>query len=83
MTTLVVDGNKFCPGCDDERPLVEFGKRKHSKDGYAPRCRSCTNDQRREYRANNLERAREVDNAWYAKSNSRLPGVFPCLMDQR
>mgnify|MGYP000872898381 FL=1 len=69
MRTLAVD--KFCPGCDTRKSLDEFGKRKHARDGYAPRCRPCTNVQRREHRASNLERAREVDAASYQRSKDK------------
>ncbi len=30
---------KYCPGCETEKPLAEFGK--HSRRGYQSYCKSC------------------------------------------
>lgn len=35
------DGKKRCSKCRETKPIVEFGKNRTHKDGYAHHCRSC------------------------------------------
>lgn len=47
---------KTCRGCEEARPLSEFGKHAGSPDGLRPRCKACTRAEGIAYRAKNAER---------------------------
>lgn len=38
--------SKHCPGCDEEKPLSFYYRRKASPDGYGHRCANCENPSR-------------------------------------
>ena len=40
---------KYCPGCEDDRPVKEFSKNKAKKDGLCSQCKSCEATRNREY----------------------------------
>ena len=42
---------KKCSGCGVFKPLLEFGKRKDSKDGRTGKCKCCNNRMTKEYRS--------------------------------
>ena len=41
---------KECSKCGEEKPLTDFSKHKHSKDGHAWRCKACASAYSKEYR---------------------------------
>ena len=64
---------KICSQCGKEKSLLEFYKRKGSKDGFCPHCKICGNFYTKQYRKNNPEH-----NIWmgfiercYTKNNER------------
>lgn len=52
---------KQCSRCQKAKPLSEFWKDSGQKDGRAVWCRECSLEYRREWRKNNLEKARATD----------------------
>lgn len=50
---------KICSSCREEKHLDKFYKRKSSPDGYAPHCKICDNDRRKEWRKNNPEKQQQ------------------------
>lgn len=50
---------KVCNKCREEKPAVDFCRRKDSPDGYDYRCRACEAKRRADYGSKNLERDRE------------------------
>ncbi len=62
------------PACQD-RPFEDFNKFARSKDGYAPRCRDCTNEDRRRRHAKNPEPHRAEVKA-YQRANPDKRAVW-------
>ena len=52
---------RTCTGCGKTKPVTEFGKNMREPDGLMKRCRACTNESNRAYRAR-VGRAKA--NAW-------------------
>lgn len=48
---------KICSKCGNEKLLVEFSKRKDSKDGYNNQCKLCLSEKRKEWWGNNQEKS--------------------------
>ncbi|MFC3744462.1 endonuclease VII domain-containing protein [Paractinoplanes deccanensis] len=44
----VPEGSKWCPDCEEVKPLVDFARTKASKSGYHTYCRPCHNARGRE-----------------------------------
>lgn len=61
---LRAQGLKRCPGCDQVKPLEDFAKDKHRKDGRKSQCKACE----AEYREANRERILEY-NRQYREAN--------------
>lgn len=40
------EGYKRCTKCSEMKPLSDFNRRQHSKDGYHPRCKKCVTEAR-------------------------------------
>jgi len=57
---------KVCSKCKIEKPLEEFTKNKHLKNGVISRCKECSNKYLRELNAKNPERARNAVKKWQA-----------------
>jgi formylmethanofuran dehydrogenase subunit E len=66
---------KFCPKCEQEKPIEDFAADKSRKDGKQVGCRSCYSkyykankekhaENGRVWRDNNRERVRELSRAW-------------------
>ena len=80
---LAKDGMKKCSNCGEVKPVGEFAKDKHNKDGYHCWCKTCKNKQQLEYSRSEKGRAtqqRAVDRKIgqkYAKcvSNPKCPRV--------
>ena len=62
---------KFCPDCDEERPISEFGKRYDRRDGLKPYCRKHINLRQKKYRKDNPEFAEKdrLNSREWAKNN--------------
>ena len=56
---------KTCTICGTEKPLTEFHTRSNRNSGKETRCKDCSNEHKRQYRANNKEKIR----AWNKKRN--------------
>ncbi|MDR5729322.1 MAG: HNH endonuclease signature motif containing protein [Terriglobia bacterium] len=52
---------KYCPKCETEKPLSEFGKHKKAKDGLRRECLVCSRLIRAEWKLQNAEKAKEID----------------------
>lgn len=46
---------KYCGGCEKDRPLAEFYKRRASKDGLSYRCMACVTEYRLSHRVETAE----------------------------
>ncbi len=44
---------KYCPRCEQIKPLLEFGKSKNRRGGVAWLCRECSKEYNKQHRANN------------------------------
>jgi hypothetical protein len=60
---------KTCTKCNKTKQLTEFYKRSASSDGFAYRCKVCTNAATKKYKQNNPEKARALTRKW--KQNNR------------
>ena len=60
---------KVCTKCKIEKPLDNFGKYVRGKDGLKPRCKSCSNEDKRDYYLKNREvvNSRQVARARYSE----------------
>jgi hypothetical protein len=47
---------KYCCGCEQSKPIVEFRKRSNSKDGLASRCKNCADIGAEDWRQRNLQK---------------------------
>jgi 5-methylcytosine-specific restriction endonuclease McrA len=47
---------KKCGRCQQEKPLDQFGKDKHSRDGLTKHCKDCKREFHKSYRENNREK---------------------------
>jgi len=56
---------KKCSICGYEKPLSEFHARNNRGSGKETRCKTCSNEHKRQYRADNKEKIR----AWNKKRN--------------
>ena len=57
---------KRCRDCGEDKPVTEFHRNKHSKDGLAYRCKPCACELTRLWRLANLDRERETNHQYYA-----------------
>jgi len=64
-------GIKTCSHCREEKPISEFTKSRHRKDGRNPRCRVCTRASVKRTADKNPEAARKRGAEWYAKNKER------------
>lgn len=67
---------KICSTCGVEKSLVEFYKRKDSKDGYLNKCKSCHKEYKRNYYQENKEvinkKCREYNKGYYEKNKEEI-----------
>ncbi len=52
---------RFCYGCNTLKPIKEFGKDKHQKDGYTFRCKVCRNKYSYKWNNDNPEKVKEAN----------------------
>src|SRR5258706_7763476 len=57
---------KYCPKCDEVKPLDTFPKNKSRRDGFNAYCKACAMKQWRAYRTAHLEECKARDRAYYA-----------------
>lgn len=75
---------KVCTGCGEEKPLVDFHRNSHSKDGFRSRCKACHST---EVRFANLTACPGCGGGKHKKSkfcvgcNSKSPGSVSSLSD--
>jgi hypothetical protein len=71
--TISVDiMNKVCTKCKESKPLSEFSKKKGYKDGIYSRCRSCENEDRRDYVSKNKEKVKLITDKYYKNNKKRI-----------
>lgn len=75
----VQTGHKWCPGCQQELPLVAFGKNAARGDGLQPHCKSCKNaskwskyDASKRPSGERLIRQRETNRNWKANNKDKV-----------
>lgn len=73
---LLVDGNKQCTSCEETKPLDQFHRSKAGVGGRQSRCKTCTNAERRAFRARHPERERANDKAHYHSTKERHRDAF-------
>ena len=61
---------KKCSKCGEEKPLSEFRKAKHHKDGLTSHCRLCVNAGIRDWYYRNREARKATQAAWHEKNKS-------------
>jgi hypothetical protein len=71
--------------CGVEKPLTEFGVHSQRPDGLAVYCKPCKSAYDSEYRANNKERIRANQRAWYAlpENNQRVKDTANAWQKER
>jgi 5-methylcytosine-specific restriction endonuclease McrA len=62
---------KKCTNCSETKPLDAFGKRKASKDGLDPRCRTCKADYLKDYYRKNSDHIKQKSKETRAKNPDR------------
>lgn len=62
---------KVCNVCRQEKPIIEFGRHRRSKDGFDWKCKECNRATAKRWAEQNAERNRERARQW-AQAN---PGV--------
>ena len=67
--------SKVCKKCGAEKPLCEFHKNAHSKDGLRPRCKPCHIQDSAEWALKTHDRVIAKLRAWY-DANKRKPRVL-------
>ena len=56
---------KYCPACQQSKPLTEFGKNQRNKDQHQPICRVCFNKYQKQYGLTQRGRYYKLkDNCW-------------------
>ena len=50
---------KKCVNCKEEKLITNFNKKKASKDGLQPLCKSCANERNKQYYQHNQEKLRQ------------------------
>ena len=72
--------DKICNQCKTAKPVEQFYKRKVSKDGYQPHCKSCDGLIRKKY-VNRPERKAKLLEKWrdeYTNTKDGLHHVYVC-----
>ena len=66
------EGSKVCTKCQELKHFSEFSPDKKSKYGLNARCKPCVVKVSMDWKAKNKEKAREIQNRWYAKRKGKL-----------
>lgn len=67
---------KKCRKCDDTKPLDDFHKSPHYKDGKRPYCKECIRAENRKWKANNPERNAQHRRKWYEANKEKAKADF-------
>lgn len=59
MSEPTVPASKRCIGCDEEKPLEDFGRDKRKRDGCTSRCKPCSAEYNRQWYAAHREEQQE------------------------
>lgn len=59
---------KWCDRCKTDKEISEFAKCSARQDGLQHVCKKCHNNRMKEYRANNLEKTKELARLRYSKN---------------
>ena len=62
---------KRCTQCKKEQTIDKYHKNKNSKDGLQYQCKVCCSENEKEYRKNNLEKARSFSKNWYKNNKEK------------
>ena len=63
---------KRCTKCGEVKPLTEFTKDKSKRDGHSPRCKVCTANRKKAYRAAHPEKDSAYGAAWRAANKEKI-----------
>lgn len=63
---------KWCPDCQNYRPVSEFSKRYGRRTGLSSYCRKHTTERRLKFRESHIEKEKQTQNIWYHKNKKRL-----------
>lgn len=75
---------KFCKKCKVEKPLADFYKHKHSKDGHQALCKVCHKEKNSEWAKNNPEAKAAMYKRHSLKKNYGMtPEGFRALIEQQ
>lgn len=62
---------KTCSKCKQDKPIIQFGKRKQSKDGLMSECKACKLIQTSKWRRANNERVNELRRKFYPNKQEK------------
>ena len=62
---------KACIDCKDDKPLSDFHKDCHSKDGHRGRCKACQSKKSKDYYQKNKQAAKDRASEWNRKNKVR------------
>lgn len=57
--------HKICSKCKIEKPITEFHKQSSKKDGLRPHCKLCVNTANIQYKKDNKEKCKEMNQNYY------------------
>ena len=63
---------KKCSKCGIEKPIIEFSKDKHKKDGYKSNCKTCSNNSFAKWEENNKEKRIEYRKKYTKKNEDKI-----------
>lgn len=67
--------NKICIKCNEEKSILDFNKRKQSKDGYSNTCKSCTNSYMKDYKKNNKDKISILNKRYRDNNKEKLKEI--------
>lgn len=63
---------KFCPGCQQDKPVELFSKRVGQKDGLQPRCKVCCAAATKAWKSANKDANYEINKRWFSQNKESL-----------
>ncbi len=63
---------KYCPKCERDRSIDEFGKNRSMKDGLAARCKGCRSEEMKEYYGKNQGPILQQKKEYLRKNRGRI-----------
>ena len=63
---------KVCTGCNKEKSLTEYHKRRNAKDGFKSACKECRNAQSKKYYQENKEKVKATHKKWQKENPEKV-----------